>query len=201
MDIDVLRRCNCGTPTLSSQAAVLAGSLAAAMLGRAGIDAVLVDPHPVYPPDFRCEKLDSVQLRTLQLTGLADAVMSRFDTRSGMRGWRAWAASWTSCRAYRNEAFFTTRWSTPCVRKFRTAPNSSTPRSPSISRPARSGRPSGCRTATRFSARLVVLATGLNIGLRQKLGIDREVISPSHSISIGFDVQPADRPDVPLHRR
>src|SRR5437868_14635561 len=53
----------------------LAGSLAAAMLGRAGIDAVLVDPHPVYPPDFRCEKLDADQLRTLRLTGLDDAVM------------------------------------------------------------------------------------------------------------------------------
>src|SRR5882672_7043397 len=54
----------------------LAGSLAAALLGRAGIDAVVIDPHPVYPPDFRCEKLDREQLRTLQLTGLADAVMS-----------------------------------------------------------------------------------------------------------------------------
>ena len=53
----------------------LAGSLAAAMLGRAGIDAVLIDPHPVYPPDFRCEKLDSVQLQTLNLTGVADAVL------------------------------------------------------------------------------------------------------------------------------
>jgi 2-polyprenyl-6-methoxyphenol hydroxylase-like FAD-dependent oxidoreductase len=27
----------------------LAGSTAAAMLGRAGVDAVLIDPHPVYP--------------------------------------------------------------------------------------------------------------------------------------------------------
>src|ERR1051325_2937055 len=53
----------------------LAGSLAAAMLGRAGIDAVVVDPHPSYPPDFRCEKLDGVQLKTLQLTGIADAVL------------------------------------------------------------------------------------------------------------------------------
>src|SRR5438045_4113667 len=51
----------------------LAGSLSAAMLGRAGINAMLVDPHPVYPPDFRCEKLDGAQLQTLQLTGLADA--------------------------------------------------------------------------------------------------------------------------------
>ena len=77
----------------------LAGSLAAAMLGRAGIDAVLVDPHPVYPPDFRCEKLDSVQLQTLRLTGLADAVMRRFDARPRNAGWRASAASSTSCRA------------------------------------------------------------------------------------------------------
>src|SRR5262245_46244043 len=52
----------------------LAGSLTAAMLGRAGVDAVLVDPHPAYPPDFRCEKLDGVQMQTLALTGLADAV-------------------------------------------------------------------------------------------------------------------------------
>ena len=39
----------------------LAGSTAAAMLGRAGIAAVLIDPHPTYPPDFRCEKLDASQ--------------------------------------------------------------------------------------------------------------------------------------------
>ena len=43
----------------------LAGSTAAAMLGRAGIDAVLIDPHPAYPPDFRCEKLDGSQVRLL----------------------------------------------------------------------------------------------------------------------------------------
>ena len=35
----------------------LAGSTAAAMLGRAGIAAILIDPHTVYPPDLRCEKL------------------------------------------------------------------------------------------------------------------------------------------------
>ena len=53
----------------------LAGSLAAAMLGRAGIRTVVIDPHPVYPPDFRCEKLDGPQMQTLGLTGLADAVL------------------------------------------------------------------------------------------------------------------------------
>src|SRR5689334_17390625 len=53
----------------------LAGSLAAAMLGRAAIDTVIVDPHPAYPEDFRCEKLDGTQMQTLRQTGLADAVL------------------------------------------------------------------------------------------------------------------------------
>ena len=42
----------------------LAGSTAAAMLGRAGIPTILIDPHPVYPPDLRCEKLDGGQVDT-----------------------------------------------------------------------------------------------------------------------------------------
>ena len=44
------------------------------MLGRAGIDTVLVDPHAVYPPDFRCEKLDEEQIGLVAKTGLGDAV-------------------------------------------------------------------------------------------------------------------------------
>ncbi len=48
----------------------LAGSLAAAMLGRAGADCVLIDPHETYPDDFRCEKLDGPQLAILRKTGL-----------------------------------------------------------------------------------------------------------------------------------
>ena len=51
-----------------------AGSMVAAMLGRIGHDAILVDPHPVYPKDFRCEKLDASQIALLRKTGLADAV-------------------------------------------------------------------------------------------------------------------------------
>src|SRR3954449_9567090 len=53
----------------------LAGSTAAAMLGRAGHSAVLADPHAVYPPDFRAEKLDSTQTAILRKTGVGDAVL------------------------------------------------------------------------------------------------------------------------------
>ena len=64
----------------------LAGSLAAAMLGRAGIDAVLIDPRPEYPPDFRCEKLDGDQVTLLKKTGLADGRAARLDAGRGVLG-------------------------------------------------------------------------------------------------------------------
>ena len=57
----------------------LAGSIVAAMLGRSGIDVVLIDPHPVYPPDFRCEKLDGPQVSILEKTGLAKRGAARRD--------------------------------------------------------------------------------------------------------------------------
>src|SRR6202012_2879545 len=54
----------------------LAGSTAAAMLGRAGIAAVLIDPHPTYPADFRVEKLSGAeQLDRFAKTGLPESVL------------------------------------------------------------------------------------------------------------------------------
>jgi 2-polyprenyl-6-methoxyphenol hydroxylase-like FAD-dependent oxidoreductase len=174
----------------------LAGSLAAAMLGRAGIDAVLVDPHPVYPPDFRCEKLDSVQLRTLQLTGLADAVMSASTpdrecvvARQGRVVDKLPGVSQrgilydTLVNTVRSQIPNRTEFIHAKVTGIATGPERQTVR---------------LSDGDEISTRLVVLATGLNIGLRQKLGIDREVISLGHSISIGFDVEPAGRPAFPF---
>ena len=44
-----------------------------------------------------------------------------------------------------------------------------------------------------ISARLVVFANGLNVGLRHTLGIKRQVISACHSVTFGFDVEPVGR--------
>src|SRR5689334_19622369 len=56
----------------------LAGSTAAAMLGRAGISAILVDPHASYPPDFRVEKLGGdEQIERCRKTGLLEAVLRK----------------------------------------------------------------------------------------------------------------------------
>ncbi len=127
----------------------MAGSLAAAMLGRAGIDAVLVDPHPVYPPDFRCEKLDRVQLRDAAADRPRRCGAARLDARPRDAGWRA-SADWsTRCRAHRSAASSTTRWSTPCGRKSRPHRVHPGQGHRHLDR-RRTGRPSSFRTATRF---------------------------------------------------
>ena len=174
----------------------LAGSVAAAMLGRAGVDAVLVDPHSVYPPDFRCEKLDGVQLKTLRLTGLAEAVIS-----ASTPDQECWVARLGHLidklpgeqqRGIRYDALVNTvRSQIPNYTEFIHAKVTDIATGPERQTVKLS-------TGEEISARLVVMATGLNVGIRQKLGIAREVISPGHSISIGFDVHPAGRSGFPF---
>jgi len=61
----------------------LAGSTAAAMLGRAKIPAVLIDPHQTYPFDFRVEKISGdEQLDRFYQTGIADSVLRSANTAS-----------------------------------------------------------------------------------------------------------------------
>ena len=123
-----------------------------------------------------------------------DCALRRRTRNAGWRGTAGWS---TSCRANSSAASATTRWSTPCVRRFRAGTEFVHAKVTDIATgPER--QTVKLSNGEEISARLVVMATGLNIGVRQKLGIDREVISPGHSISIGFDVQPAGRPAFPF---
>jgi 2-polyprenyl-6-methoxyphenol hydroxylase-like FAD-dependent oxidoreductase len=168
----------------------LGGSLAAAMLGRAGIDAVLVDPHDIYPPDFRCEKLDGTQLQTLALTGLADAVLT-----ASVPYRETWAARFGHLVEKRSEPARGILYDT-LVNAIR----SCIPPSSGIINAKVTDILTGplrqtvtLSTGDEISTRLVVLATGLNISLRHKLNIEQETISADHSISIGFDIEPEDQ--------
>ena len=165
----------------------LAGSTAAAMLGRAGRSVVLVDPHETYPPDFRAEKIDGTQARILARTGLADAVL-RAATLDG----ESWVARFgrliekrpgdqhgilydTMVNTIRGEippsvAFIhgkVTDIATSADRQCVTLSN-----------------------GEEISARLVIVANGLNVGLRHKLGMARNDVSKTHSIMLGFDLVP-----------
>ena len=143
----------------------LAGSLAAAMLGRAGIDAVLVDPHPVYPPDFRCEKLDGMQMRTLRLTGLADAVL-----RASTADRECWVARLgrvvEKLPGDQRGILYDTLVNT--VRSQIPARHRIHPRQGHGHRDRPGAADRQAVERREISARLVVLATGLNIGVRAK---------------------------------
>jgi 2-polyprenyl-6-methoxyphenol hydroxylase-like FAD-dependent oxidoreductase len=170
----------------------LAGSLATAMLGRAGIDTVLIDPHPVYPADFRCEKLDAVQLETLRLTGIADAVL-----RASTPDRQCWVAcNGRHIDTLPGEHQRGIPYDT-LVNTIRSEIPAGTPFIAGKVAGIDAGRDRQIVTLAsgeEISARLVVLANGLNVGLLHKLGISHQIVSPAHSISIGFDIEPAGRP-------
>ncbi len=168
----------------------LAGSTAAAMLGRAGIPAILIDPHPVYPPDLRCEKLDGGQVELLRKTGLAEAVL-RAATHDG----QVWIARFgylldnkpsdqhgilydTLVNTLRAEIPSTVQ----TIHAKATAISTSAERQKIV-----------LSNGDEISARLVVLSNGLNIGLRHSLGIERHVTSECHSVTAGFDFTPVGR--------
>ena len=169
----------------------LAGSIAAAMLGRAGYDAVMIDPRPVYRPDFRCEKIDGPQMRVLEKTGLADSVR-RASTPDRM--------SWVACLGRVVEKRPGDQWGILYDTLVNTIRSEIPPSVTVIYAMVTEIDNSAGRqivslsNGERVSARLVIVANGLNLGLRQKLGMERHVLSANHSISIGFDVEPAGRP-------
>lgn len=167
----------------------LAGSLAAAMLGRAGRDVVLIDPHAVYPPDFRCEKLEQGHLEVLRRTGLAGAVI-----RAATHADTLWIARFGRVvdkvpfhqygLAY-DRLVNTVRAEIPSsVRMLRTVAEAVEPDpvSPRVRLPG----------GGTVEARLVVLASGLNWNLREGLGIRRDLVSACHSVTVGFDLERAD---------
>lgn len=168
----------------------LAGSTAAAMLARAGHDVVLVDPHAIYPPELRCEKLDGPQTAILRKTGLAEAVL-RVATFDG----EAWIARFGRVVEKRPSDQYGILYDT-LVNTIRAEIPAITP---TITAKVTTVSTSDDRqtatlsTGEQISARLIVIANGLNIGLRHMLGMTKRDVSPCHSITLGFDLKPADR--------
>jgi 2-polyprenyl-6-methoxyphenol hydroxylase-like FAD-dependent oxidoreductase len=161
------------------------------MLGRAGIDAILVDPHPVYPPDFRCEKLDRTQVRVLDATGLTDWVRRASSVADSV--WIARRGAHHVEKRQLGQYYF----------HYETLVNAVRGAIPATTRFIESKASAIATSAERqtvtlangdeISARLIVMAIGLNVGLRHTLGMTRDVLSANHSITIGFDLSPVGR--------
>jgi 2-polyprenyl-6-methoxyphenol hydroxylase-like FAD-dependent oxidoreductase len=169
----------------------LAGSTAAAMLGRAGIPAILIDPHVTYPPELRCEKLGGNQLTLLRKTGLADATL-RATTLDG----EVWEARFgyvvTKKPSDQHGIMYDTLVNTMRAQ----IPQDVAKIHSKVIGISTSAERQKLRLSNdeEISARLVVLANGLNLGLRHMLGITRRFLSPCHSVTFGFDVEPVGRP-------
>jgi len=168
----------------------LAGSLTAAMLGRAGFDCVLIDPRLDYPPDFRCEKLDSVQVAILEKTGLADVVLPV--STPDRECWIARQGRLVDKRPGDQRGIYYA----PFVNTVR----AHIPGNVRFIHAKATALATGPERQTVFtsidqtvSARLIVLANGLNVGLRDSINLKREMLSVCHSISIGFDAKPVGR--------
>ena len=169
----------------------LAGSTAAAMLGRASIATVLVDPHPHYPPDFRVEKLSGAdQLARFRRTGLGEAILPQA-THDGEN----WIARFGRLVDKVPSQQFGIAYDA-LVNAIRREIPDDVERiySKAIAVSTSDDRQKIVLADQEvISARLVVIATGLNVGLRKMLGIEREIVSRDHSISIGFDIAPLGR--------
>lgn len=173
----------------------LAGATAAAMLGHAGVDAILVDPHADYPPDMRCEKLDGGQVEILQRTGIADQLvpaMARADDLWVVRFGRL-----VDRKPGRQHGMMyddivnTVRRAIPAnvphaLAKVTAIATSADRQTLTLS------------TGEEISARLVVLAIGLNPNLRHTLGLAKKELSHAHSITAGFDMKPLGRAAFPF---
>ena len=159
--------------------------------GRAGISAVLIDPHPVYPPDFRVEKLaGSEQVGRFARTGIAESVL-----RSATVGGEIWIARSGYLLDKRPSLQFGMMYDA-LINTIRAhiPPSVEQVYAKVIAIGASAERQKLILSNDEtISARLVVLANGLNIGLRRSLGIERRIVSPCHSISIGFDMAPVGR--------
>ena len=170
----------------------LAGSTTAAMLGRAGISAILIDPHPVYPPDFRVEKLSGYgQIERFRKTGLAEATL-RSTTHDG-ENWIARAGYLLDKRPSQQYGIMYDRLINAIRAQISAEVESIYAKVTSIST-SDDRQKLVLSNDGEISARLVVLANGLNVGLRRWLGIERRIVSACHSISIGFNLAPVGRP-------
>jgi 2-polyprenyl-6-methoxyphenol hydroxylase-like FAD-dependent oxidoreductase len=168
----------------------LAGSTAAAMLGRAGIPALLIDPHSVYPPELRCEKLGGEQLDLLRKTGLADATLRA--TRLDGEVWEA-RFGYVIARKPSDQhgVMYDTLVNTVRAQIPRDV-ETIFAKAAAISN-SQERQKIVLSNGEEISSRLVVLANGLNVGLRHTLGIKRHVISECHSVTLGFNVEPVGR--------
>ncbi|MET0257131.1 MAG: NAD(P)/FAD-dependent oxidoreductase [Methylobacterium sp.] len=163
----------------------IAGVSAAACLARQGIRVTLVASHDHHPAEFRAEKTGERQMQLLDRFGLGAAARAhatvidgvwlhrfgRIVERSTKREYGAdYAELIDALRAALPAAVRVVIGQTVTVE---TGPD----RQVVVLRDGRT-----------FHARLLIVATGLGESVRRRLGIERDVYSPAHTLAAGFNL-------------
>jgi 2-polyprenyl-6-methoxyphenol hydroxylase-like FAD-dependent oxidoreductase len=177
------------TVTIEADVAIvgggLAGSLAAAVLARAGHRTVLVDKRAVHPDEFRVEKIGGHQLELLRKLGFLDAledVACRYNQVLNIREGKVVDVSVGQAYGF--------PYADLVAMARRQSPN---PTSLIVDEVTAIGTSDDVQhlelaSGRRVTARLVVLATGMAGALGYKLGIRRRVLAERHSVSFGFTI-------------
>ncbi len=178
-----------GTATIVADIAIvgggLAGSLAAAVLARAGHRVALVDKRAVHPEEFRVEKIGGQQLDMFRKLGFLDAlanVACRYDQVLNIREGKVVDVSI-------GQAFGLPYANLVAMARSQ-LPDPSSLIVDEVTAISCSDDVQHIELASgkRLDARLVVLATGMASALGYKLGIRRRMLAERHSVSFGFTI-------------
>jgi 2-polyprenyl-6-methoxyphenol hydroxylase-like FAD-dependent oxidoreductase len=163
----------------------LAGAAAAAVLGRAGHRVALIDRHARYPADFRAEQIVGDQAETLRRLGLFRAIVAEASPVHRVLNGRAGRVIGRTDKEHYGlpyEAMVAAmRGEIPPEVTLQIGRVAAIEAGPERQRAV-------LGDGRAVEGRLLVLATGLGTGLRDALGIRRQVIRDAHSLTLGFDI-------------
>lgn len=166
----------------------LAGSLAAAVLTRAGYRIALIDKRAVYPEEFRVEKLAGQQLDILRRLGLLDAFAQdacSFDTVLNIRRGKVVDVSKGLSYGLHYAPIVA------IARRLIADPSSLIVDQVLNVTPSDGLQRLTLASGNQVVARLIILATGMVGALPHSLGIKRRVLVERHSLAFGFTIAPA----------
>lgn len=163
----------------------LAGSLAAAVLARAGHRVALVDKRRVHPEEFRVEKIGGQQLEMLRKLGFLHALESvacGYDRVLNIREGKVVDVSVGQAYGFSYADLVA------MARSQLPDPSDLIVDEVTAIRSSDDIQHIELASGRRLDARLVVLATGMAGVLSYKLGIKRRVLAERHSVSFGFTI-------------
>jgi 2-polyprenyl-6-methoxyphenol hydroxylase-like FAD-dependent oxidoreductase len=163
----------------------LAGSLAAAVLGRKGYRIALIDRYQEYPPEFRVEKIGPDQIDLLRRLGMLEpiaAISTPFSMIANARHGRIVDRTYNlHYGIFYQDLVNVVRRHLPSTVHFIAAEATGI-------LPSAMSQNIVLSTGHSIRAKVVVLATGMAPKLRQQLGIVRKTAFEKHSISFGFNI-------------